>query len=163
MKAQSSIVTLFFLCAVFFFAGFKLYPTYFKIVLPEVDGIKYVMNYVAIDTHRDRFAAVFAAVPLLIFITWRIIPLESGDKKTFSALVVLICMALATFIRYRILVSRFNDMVESSSNLNYGISVAFEQLGYEWYLTGGLLAGCIVTYLAFHNKIIRRQILIRSD
>ncbi len=165
MKSPSAIITLFFLCAIFFFLGFLSYSKFYSIVLPAVDGIRYNMNLATIGNNQDMFAIVSALVPLLLFITWQLIPLQSTDKKTASAFVVLICMALAIYIRYKILLSTFTEMVQSLSNkyTSLGIAFPFEDLDYEYYLLGGLICGCIISYFIFHNKVVRRTIFIGGD
>lgn len=165
MKSPAAIITIFFLCAIFFFLGFLSYSKFYGIVLPAVDGIRYNMDLAAIGSNQDIFATVFALVPLLLFITWQLIPLQSTDKKTASAFVVLICMVLATYIRYKILVSHFSEMLKSQTNKysSLGIAFSFQDLNYEFYLLGGLIIGCIISYLLFHNKVVRRTILVGAD
>lgn len=163
MKPPVTIITLFFICAIFFFLGFLSYSKFYHIVLPNVEGIQYKMNLGELGYNQDIFAVISAVIPLLLFFTWQLIPLYNNDKKTFSALVVVICMALAVYIRYKILVSEFTEMVESSTNKMSMIAVPFEQLAFEWYLAGGLLVGCIISFMAFHNKLVRRQFIFRGE
>lgn len=160
MKPVSTLITLFFVCAIFFFAGFLLYPKFYTVFLPDVEGIQYQMNLAGLIKNQEIFAAVISAVPLLLFLTWELVPLYNGDKKTLSVLIVLICMIVGVWIRYMILVDEYTNMVESLSNRIYMVPVSFDEIGFEWYLAGGLLAGCIITYLSFHNKVIRRRISV---
>ncbi|MES2850521.1 MAG: hypothetical protein V4685_15785 [Bacteroidota bacterium] len=164
MRSPAVIITIFFLCAIFFFLGFLSYSKFYGIALPAVDGIRYNMDLASIGSNQDMFAFVFALVPLLLFITWQLIPLQSTDKKTASAFVVLICMALTTYIRYKMLVADFNEMLQSQTNkYSTGITFSFQDLNYEFYLLGGLLVGCIISYLLFHNKVVRRTIFVGGD
>jgi hypothetical protein len=159
MKPVSSFITLFFICAVFFFLGFFWYANFYRIVLPDVQGIQYQMDLAQVISDHYFFAVIMAAVPLFLSITWQVIPLRNIDKKILSALMVLICMAGAVYIQHIILVSEFTTLAGSASNNMYDIAVPFEQVAFEWCLLAGLVAGCIITFLAFHNRIIRRQIL----
>lgn len=164
MKSPVTIIIVFFLCVILFFLGFLSYSKFYHIVLPDVTGIQYKMDLAAIGDQQNMFAMVFAAVPLLLFFTWQLIPLHSNDKKTATVFIVIISMVLATYIRYKMLVSSFNEMLDSSTGRYTGsrISFPFEQLDFELYLLGGLMAGCIISYLLFHNKIIQRTILTGS-
>jgi hypothetical protein len=163
MKSLVNIVTLFFVCAIFFFLGFLSYSRFYHIVLPDVVGIQYKMDLAAIGSNQDLFGVIAAAIPLLLFFTWQLIPLYNNDKKTFSVLLVIICIVLAVYIRYKILVSEFTKMVESSSSKTSLIAIPFEQLGFEWYVAGGLLVGCIISFMAFHNKIVRRRFPVHGN
>ena len=165
MKSPTNIIVLFFICAIFFFLGFFSYTKFYGIVLPGVDGIRYNMELDAIGSNQDMFATVFAFSPLLLFITWHLIPLHSTDKKTTTVFIVLLCMIGATYIRYKMLVSHFNEMVESQTNKysSLGISFPFQDLNYEFYLLAGLIVGCTISYLLFHNKVVRRTVFIRDD
>lgn len=162
MKPAYTIIMLLSACTIFFFMGFLFYPTFYQFVLPAVDGIQYRMNLAEMGDRQDIFGLVMASIPLLLFLTWRLIPLYTIDKKNLSVLVTIICMTLAVYMRYKMLENEFAGMVESASNRLYAISVPFEQLQFEWYLLGGLISGCIVTYLAFHNKVIRRPLLFQG-
>lgn len=70
---------------------------------------------------------------------------------------VVICMAGAVFIRHKLLAADFTNLAESASDKMYAFPVPFEQLAFEWYLLAGLITGCFISFMAFHNKIIRRQ------
>ena len=157
MKPGHTIAALFFLCTLFFCTGFLLYAEFYSWWLPDIDGIIYQMDLTGLVNNQETFAAVTAAMPLLLFLTWQLVPIYSSDKKTLSALIVLFCMFMAVFIRYKILVAEYSQMVESLNSNRYPVSVSFEQLGFEWYLAGGLLTGCTITYLSFHNIVIQRQ------
>jgi hypothetical protein len=162
MKSTATLIKLFFLCAIFFFLGFLSYSKFYRLVLPGVEGIQYKMNLAEIGNNQDMFAAITAMIPLFLFFTWQLIPLYNDDKKTLSVLIVLLCLSLSTYIKYKILVADFTEMVESSSSRTSFIAIPFEQLGFEWYLAGGLVAGCLISYLAFHNKMVRRQMVIHG-
>lgn len=159
MRLISDFITLFFICAVFFFLGFLGCAKFYRIVLPDVPGIQYRMDLAQVISNQDFFSVIIAAVPLLLYVTWQMIPLRNIDKKTLSVFIVIICMAGTVFIRYKILAADFTNLAESASYKMYAFSIPFEQLEFEWYLLGGLITGCCISFMAFHNRIIRRQIL----
>lgn len=165
MKFPSLILTVFFLCCIFFFLGFLSYSRFYHIVLPDVSGVQYQMDLAEVGEMQTTFAIVTALIPLCLFITWQLIPLYSDDKKTFTAFIVLICMVAAVYIRYKILVSHFEELVQSvTDKTNYsGVKYAFNELGFEYYLLGGLLGGCIISYLFFHNVIKRTSMYDRDS
>lgn len=163
MKFPAAFINILFVCILFFFLGFIGYPSFYELVLPDLFSVKYQMDLVKLEDRQTLFAGVWALVPFLIFFTWQIIPLYSGDKKTFTVFIVIICMVLATYTRYKMLVYHFNKMADSFSDKSAYLSFPFEQLNFEWYLAGGLLTGCIISYLAFHNKVVRRSIFIGDN
>lgn len=162
MKSPSFILIIFFICAVFLFAGFIFFAKFYNFVLPEVNGLKYQMDLAAVEDMQTRFAVVIGFIPLALYFTWTLIPLYSPDKKTFSVFIVFICMSLAVFIRYKILVNYFNDLIQSiaGNTVGTGIDFPFTELNYEYYLFGGLISGCVISYLVFHNVLVRRNFRI---
>ena len=116
------------------------------------------MDLAAAGDTQTMFSIVISIIPLSLFFTWQLIPLYSADKKLSTVFIVVICMLLATYIRYKILVSYFDELVQSVTNKNAGPSVqyAFNELNFEYYLLGGLLGGCVISYFLFHNSIKRR-------
>lgn len=93
MRPISDFITLFFICAVFFFLGFFGYAKFYRMVLPDVPGIQYRMDLAQVISNQDFFSIIMAAVPLLLYVTWQMIPLRNMDKKTLSVFIVIICMA----------------------------------------------------------------------
>lgn len=160
MKPPYSIIFIFSICAIFFFLGFFNYAKFHQIVLPNITGINYQMDLSQLENNQNLFAFVFAAIPLLLFFTWELTPLYSLDKKTTSIFIVGICMVLATYLRYKILVSDFDDILQShaGASLATTITYPFEEINYEYYLLGGLLMGCIISYSLFHNVVKTRTV-----
>ena len=164
MKFSSLIITIILLCAIFFFLGFLSFAKFYKIVLPDVYGLQYQMDLAAVENTQTVFAIVMGLVPLSLFITWGLIPLHSADKKTTTAFVIIICMAAAVYIRYKMLLHYFEGLVQSLTNKSSssGVKYPFNELGFEYYLFGGLIAGCIISYLVFHNVVKRRSMYNRD-
>ena len=162
MKFSSLVITVFLLCAIFFFLGFFSFSKFYNMVLPDVYGVRYQMDLVAVEDTQTVFAIIAGLMPLLLFFTWQLIPLYSTDKKTSTVFIIIICMALAAYIRHKMLVSHFEEMVESLTNKNAGPSVpfSFEELYFEYYLLGGLISGCVISYLIFHNKVIKGRTML---
>jgi hypothetical protein len=164
MKFPSLIITIILLCAIFFFLGFLSFAKFYNIVLPDVYGVQYQMDMAAVENMQTIFAIVTGLVPLCLFITWELIPLHSSDKKTSTAFIVLIFMAAAVYIRYKMLLHYFEGLVQSLTNKasTNGVKYPFGELGFEYYLFGGLVAGCIISYLVFHNVVKRRSMYNRD-
>lgn len=163
MNSSASLIKPLFLCAVFFFLGFLFYPLFYQFALPGVTGIQYNIDLTTLGKKQDLFGMVIAMIPVFLLLTWRLIPLYDYHKKTFSALIVLVCMAFATYLRHKILAGDFTNMVQSQSDTSYMIDISFEQLDFEWYLAGGLVSGCLISYLAFHNTRVKRKQFVRIE
>lgn len=159
MKFPSSVVYLFFICFIFFFIGFFTYTRFFEFLVPDIAGIKYLGELTSVWDNAVLFSVITAFIPAVLFITWGLIPLYSIDKKIFTVLITIICISIVIYIRYKILFNKFNGMVQSFSIKDNAASIVFSynDLNYEYYFGGGLIIGCIISYLAFHNKIIERR------
>lgn len=149
-------------CACFYFAGYILYADFFELFLPAVDAVKFSVDMETLEGHHNTFGFVCALIPFCTYLTWQLTPLYTGDKRTFSGLIIGMCIFLAVYIRYKMLTKDLTGWVQSASDMNTSISYPFAALNYEYYIGGGLLAGCIISYLAFHNTLVRRPIFKRD-
>jgi hypothetical protein len=165
MKFPSIIVTILLLCFIFFFFGFLSFSKFYDIVLPNIYGLQYEMDLAEVEDLQNWFAVVIGSVPVFVFITWELIPLRSLDKKIFSAFIVLICMLTAVYIRYKMLLHYFEGLVQSLINKTSvnAVKYPFSQLGFEYYLSGGLITGSIISYLIFHNVVKRKELYFRDS
>lgn len=134
-------------------------------MLPDIYGLQYQMDLAGVGDMQTMFAIVIGIIPLCLFITWQLIPLHSTDKQTSSAFIILICMVTTVYIRYKILVHYFEGLVQSliDKTSASGVKYPFNELGFEYYLLGGLLCGCIISYLVFHNVVKRRSMYDRDN
>lgn len=164
MKFPSLIITIFLLCCIFFFLGFLAFSKFYQVVLPDIYGLQYQMDLAEVGDMQTMFAIVIGLIPLSLFITWQLIPLHSPDKQTSTVFIVLICMVSAVYIRYKVLVHYFEGLVQSLTDKTStsGVKYPFNELGFEYYLFGGLLCGCIISYLLFHN-VIKRRVMYNRD
>ena len=123
------------------------------------------MDLAEVGDLQNLFAVVIGSVPVLMFVTWELIPLRSLDKKISSAFIVLICVVTAVYIRYKILLHYFEGLVQSLINKTSvnAVKYPFSQLGFENYLSGGLIAGCIISYFIFHNVVKRKELYFRDS
>jgi hypothetical protein len=139
MKFPSLIITIFLLCCIFFFLGFLSFSKFYHVVLPDIYGLQYQMDLADVGDMQTMFAIVIGIIPLCLFITWQLIPLQSPDKQTSTAFIVLICMAGAVYIKYKMLVHYFEGLVQSLTDKTStsGVKYPFNQLGFEYYLLGG--------------------------
>ncbi len=159
MKFLSTVNILFFTCFVFFFVGFFAYSNFFEILIPGVAGIKYMGELTAVWDKAVLFAIITAFIPALLFITWGLIPLYSLDKKILTAFITIVCAVIAVYMRYKVLAGNLKEISNSFINKNTtnSIVLTFNDLNYEYYFGAGLVTGCIISYLAFHNKTIERR------
>lgn len=157
MKDPFFVIILICICACFYFLGYIFYFNFLSHFLPEIDGVKFNVQESELVYIHNSFGFVCALLPLSVYLTWQAIPLFSVHKKTLSFLIIYICISLSIFLRYKMLTNELSTLVQSLNSVGTVITFQFTALHYEFYIGGGILLGCIISYLAFHNKVVQRK------
>jgi len=153
MKSPNTIIIIIFTCMVFFFLGWFAFAKFYQLVLPGADSVTYQMDFEKLWDMKMLFGFAFAMVPLCLFLTWEWVPIEYADKKLSTAFVVVICMAVAVYLRRRGLVSYFDELQQSNQSIS-PVAFPFEQLYFEYYLMAGLAVGCLLSYLIWGRRTV---------
>ena len=151
---NSIILTILFSYALFV-AGLCTFHILAGTFLPKVEGgfypsVKYGDDFIG----TLIFSLTIGLTPLIIFQTWRHSPVVPPQKKMTSVLIILLCMILALLLRQQILKSYFRAQTKTFTSAVDQIKVSYpvEQLNFEYYIIGGLIAGCFLSYLLLRKK-----------
>ena len=158
MKHSKTTIILTILISIALFAmGLFTFDRLFEIILPKVDG----GFYQAIELGRQfrttlLLSLALGLTPFFILLTWRRSPIISKSKKLASVLTIIVCMALAIIVRQQILKSYFTGLTKNLTSTVDKINVSYplDQVNFEYYLFGGLIVGCFISYFLFRLKRI---------
>lgn len=80
-----------------------------------------------------------------------------------SGLIVIFCMTISIVLRLLIIKSTINKPTDLETQTGQTIynSFAVAHLNFEYYLLGGLILGCIVSFLSFRDKELKSFFNIR--
>jgi len=156
MKFPGSFISIVVISLLFFAAGTYGYGYVYALLVPDVYGLQYTAGIESIEQKHLTFALIAAAIPVTVYLTWRLIPLYSADKKLFSVFIIALSIFLFVYLRHKNLLNSFKEMKESLINKTSGtiINIPLTELDFENYIAAGLIAGCLFSFLVFHNKTI---------
>jgi hypothetical protein len=100
------------------------------------------------------FSIVIGLTPILLYVTWRLGRIEKTKRRIYSGLIVVVFMAISVALRQYLIKSTFSrptDLKAQTDGTIYS-SFALENLNFESYLLGGLILGCVVSYLFLKDK-----------
>ena len=144
--------------AVIFALATFSYPVFFKLMVPEVPGAIYRVTRFQTPFEQARlFAVVCAAVPFACYFLWKTIPGISLSKKITSVGLIIVAMLTALMIRRYFLQQELAGLhgANTGFQVRTGIATSFENLNFEYWLTVGLLAGCLLSFLFLRTKTSR--------
>lgn len=127
----------------------------FEILLPKIENLQYQTSEMGSQFRLVLFfSIVIALTPILLFITWRIARIEIIKRRILSGIIVIVLMILAIVLRQQLIKSTFKSLTNLKTQTGETIynSIAIENLHFEYYLLGGLILGCMVSFFVLKNK-----------
>lgn len=156
-KTAINIVIILLSSLLLLFLGMVFTGDLFGLLLPKVHQATYQANGVGGGFWFFFFLSfIVALIPLLLFITWRVTPIAKTSQKFVSIGLVLAFGFIAVMLRRLIIILELKNLV-ARNNINgvqYSGSFLFEKLYFEYYLLAGIVAGCILSYIIYRNKIL---------
>ncbi len=131
------------------------YPTFFGFMVPALPGaIYHVTRFETPFEQAKLFAIVCAVVPFACYCIWKVLPNLTRSQKILSAMLIIVAMLTTILIRRFFLVRELSGLTSANQGLKIktSISTTFENLNFEYWLTMGLLAGSVLSFLFFRNK-----------
>lgn len=100
------------------------------------------------------FSLVLGLTPVFIFLTWRLSPIVSRNRKLASVLTVVLFMILSIIVRQQILISYFTRLTKSFNSALDKVNVSYpvDHFNFEYYLFGGLIMGCLISLFLLRQK-----------
>jgi hypothetical protein len=140
---------------VLFLVNFTQIGFIFHLLLPKIENLHY-QNTEMGEQFKLSFliSLVIGLLPILLHLTWRLTSIATLKSKTISGLIVIAMMTLAVIFRQQLIKSTFDGLTNLKKPSGETIYNAFpiENLNFEYYLLGGLILGCVMTYFMFKGK-----------
>lgn len=134
----------------FFILGLAVYETFLAFILPK-KGLS-AFSTGGLNTllfQKIYFSVALALIPVFLYITWRVSPIKSTSQKIKSVSLVSICLVVSVILRRQIISSNLNSFHLPTDIAN---TFPIENLHFHFYLLGGLLIGCLLSFLLFKQK-----------
>lgn len=150
------ILTIFISIALFVVAFFS-FGTIYESLLPRVNnGFYQASEFIGLFDTSLVPALVIGLIPLLIWTTWRLANITSNRQKILSISIVIICITLAVLVRREMIKFYFAGLTGKTETINGKIYVSFplNKVNFEFYMYGGLIIGCLISYLLFRQRKI---------
>ncbi|MFT3681026.1 MAG: hypothetical protein QM791_12180 [Ferruginibacter sp.] len=154
-NSKITIILIVLISIVLFVLGLFLFGNIYEILLPKPDNGFYQETASGGQFKRSLiFAVVFGLTPIFIWATWRLAPITLKLQKNYTILTVIVCILLAVVLRQQLLklyFSRFTNNINSTTaNLHVGYPI--DKVYFEYYMFGGLIMGCLISYLLFRQR-----------
>ncbi|MCP9752529.1 hypothetical protein [Ferruginibacter sp. HRS2-29] len=153
-SAKEFIITLVLAVAIFFLAQY-IYPTFHKVAVPQVEDAYFsVTNFDSAFNLGLKFSLIWAAIPLILFFVWKLIPDLTPSKKAATVLFVAGGVLIAIFIRRYFVQQELEKLVVAVKDVavNKKISDTLDNINFEYWMTVGLLSGTILCFILFKKK-----------
>ena len=123
----------------------------FELLLPKIENVSFISNSLHSSFSTGLlFSIAVALVPILVYITWRISPISTTKNKMLSGLVILLFMILSIFIRQQTI--KMNSQLSNPKAGNPKMVYPVEKAHFEYFLFGGLVIGCVLSYITLRDK-----------
>lgn len=123
----------------------------FEFLFPKNENVLYMTNSL-----HSSFSLAFvvsiavALVPILIYITWRVAPISTVKNKLLSGLLIFFFMILSIVIRQQTI--KFYSQLSNPKDGKPKIVYPIEKANFEYFLFGGLVLGCVLSYVTLRDK-----------
>lgn len=158
MNKLKKILLIIFISLILFLIGNIIYPTIFNLTLPKIDGVNFTVgalneSFILIV----QFGIILGLMPTLLLLVWNKASIESANRKLASLVIILSSMVLAIVLRYQMLIWNFKNIKSSIAEfpipgVDNHIHFPIKNLHYEYYIFGGLIAGCLIAYFILRKK-----------
>lgn len=141
--------------AIVFALAIYIYPYFFKWAVPSVSGAIYNVTQFNTPFEQARlFATICAFVPVTCLFLWKAMPGIIFRKRVISALMIVFFMGISILLRRYFLAQELSAITKRTQQFpsQTGFGSTFENLNFEYWLTIGLLGGCILSFLFFRTK-----------
>jgi hypothetical protein len=140
---------------VLFILTFTQFRKLLEFLMPKIENIQYQTTDIGSQFKLALFfSIVIGLTPIFLYLTWRFGRIEKTKRRTYCGLIVIVFMAISVALRQYLIKSTFSGLTNLKSQTGETIysSFATENLNFEYYVLGGLILGCIVSYLFLKDK-----------
>ena len=140
---------------VLFILTFTQFAKLFQFLMPRIENLQYQTTDIRSPFKLEIFfSIVIGLTPILLYLTWRLGRIEKTKRRIFSGLIVIGFIAISVALRHYLIKSSISGLTNLKTQTGETIyrSFAIEDLNFENYLLGGLILGCMVSYLFLKDK-----------
>ena len=152
---RSKAIWIALLCIVIFLMAKLLFSAVFGFFEPAVPGIEFrIIERNPVWKTSWLFAVLLAFVPLALLALWRLGNIVSTRKRLLSAIVMLLLMAAAIYLRHTQVRNYFNRVVVPFFQKKGQTDVVYpiDPVNFVYYMSIGLLAGLVICWLVFRSR-----------
>ena len=140
---------------VLFILTFTQFGKLLEFLMPRIENLQYQTTDIRSQFKLAIFfSIVIGLTPILLYLTWLLGRIEKTKRRTYSGLIIIGFMTISVALRQYLIKLSFNEMTNLKAQTGETIYGSFdiENLNFENYLFGGLILGCIVSYLFLKDK-----------
>lgn len=156
MKSRTpTIIALLAISILLFLIGQIAFTSFFQFAEPNVAGISFqVTDGGGVIKTSLIFSCTLLLIPILVYLLWRVTPINSSRRRIASLLIVLLFISLGIFVRHQEVKTYFVRVVrpalltKGKAQIDYPI----DPINFVYYLIGGLCLGLITSWLLLKHK-----------
>ena len=125
-------------------------------IIPRIENLQFQTTNIGSQFKLGLFfSIIIGLIPILLYLTWRIGRIEIKKRRIFSGLIVITFMTIAIIFRQQLIKLKFQGLINLKTQTGETIynSLNIEDLHFEYYLFGGLILGCIVSFFSLKTNI----------
>ena len=152
---KTTLILTIFTSLVLFILTFTQFGKLFELIMPKIENLQYQTTEVGSQFKLALFfSIVIGLMPILLYLTWRLGRIEKTKRRMFSGLIVIVFMTISIVLRQQFIKLTFNRLTNLKTQTGETIYNSFgvENLNFEYYLLGGLVLGCIVSFFSLKDK-----------
>jgi len=152
---KTTLILTIFTSLVLFILTFTQFGKLFELIMPKIENLQYQTTEVGSQFKLALFfSIVIGLMPILLYLTWRLGRIEKTKRRMFSGLIVIFFMTISIVLRQQFIKLTFNRLTNLKTQTGETIYNSFgvENLNFEYYLLGGLVLGCIVSFFSLKDK-----------
>jgi len=152
---KTTLILIIFTSLVLFILTFTQFGKLFELIMPKIENLQYQTTEIGSQFKLALFfSIVIGLMPILLYLTWRLGRIEKTKRRMFSGLIVIVFMTISIVLRQQFIKLTFNRLTNLKTQTGETIYNSFgvENLNFEYYLLGGLVLGCIVSFFSERQR-----------
>ena len=154
-SSKDTIISVLAISISLFLVGHFAYTSFFQFAEPNVDGISLeVTRGDGVIETSSLFSGTLLLIPILVYVLWKLAPINSPRRRIASVLVLLLFISLGIFVRhqevktYLVRVVRPTLLINGKRQIDYRI----DPVNFVYYILGGLFLGLMASWLLLKQK-----------
>ena len=123
--------------------------------MPEVENTQYQTTKLGSQFKIRLINSIInGLIPMFLYLTWKFGRIEQKSRRILSGLIITPFIAIAILIRQQLIKSSIVTLANLKSETGENIYnvINMENLNFEYYLLGGVVIGCVVSYFSLRNN-----------